>query len=506
MKKRLIYGLFLGIIFLNACQSKPQEFKISKSELLDKIKGGWAAQAIGCSYGGETEFGWKGNIIPEDVQIKWNDSIMYRLFTTKGGLYDDVYMDLIFMDMFEKHGFDVDAVKLGNAFANADFLLWHANQLARYNILRGIKPPESGNWKNNPHADDIDYQIEADFSGLMSPGMPVTSCGISNKVGHIMNSGDGYYGGVYVGVLYSLAFINTDMHYIVSEALKAIPEKSTFYQCINDVIVFYEHNPNDWKAAWQMVKKKWYNDNFCSEGLFDDFNIDAKINSAYCIIGLLYGNGDFEKTMEIATRCGQDSDCNPATAAGIMGVIMGYNTIPEKFLKACRMVEDIKFSGVDMTLNHAYQTGYKHAMAMITENGGTIDKDFVIIKTQQVKPVAFEQNYEGMHLAGKIEGKPFDSNYTFEFKGNGFIILGNCETADEALRDIFVIKLDLFINNKLEETILYPLNDKYKLHRELAWKYLLPEGEYKIRLEWKNPNSKVKISCKGAGIYSSNKL
>ena len=90
--------------------------------------------------------------------------------------------------------------------ARAGYMLWHANQAARYNILNGIKAPLSGHWKNSPHADDIDYQIEADFPGLMSPGMPNAASQISDKIGHIMNYGDGWYGGVFMGAMYSLAF------------------------------------------------------------------------------------------------------------------------------------------------------------------------------------------------------------------------------------------------------------------------------------------------------------
>ena len=95
-------------------------------------------------------------------------------------------------------------------------MLWHANQAGRYNILNGIKAPQSGHWKNNPHADCIDYQIEADFAGLMSPGMPNTASAICDKIGHIMNYGDGWYGGVYVGAMYALAFVSNDINYIVS--------------------------------------------------------------------------------------------------------------------------------------------------------------------------------------------------------------------------------------------------------------------------------------------------
>ena len=68
----------------------------------------------------------------------------------------------------------------------------------------------------NPHADDIDYQIEADFAGLMNPGMPNSASEISDKIGHIMCYGDGWYGGVYVGAMYSLAFISNDIQSLVS--------------------------------------------------------------------------------------------------------------------------------------------------------------------------------------------------------------------------------------------------------------------------------------------------
>jgi hypothetical protein len=190
-------------------------------------------------------------------------------------------------------------------------------------------PPASGHWLNNPHADDIDYQIEADYSGLMSPGMPNAASEISDKIGHIMNYGDGWYGGVYVGAMYALAFISDDINFIVEEALKAIPEQSRYYQCMNDIIKCHKAYPDDWKRAWFECEKKWSEDIGCPDGVLAPFDIDAVINSAYILIGLLYGEGDFAKTLDIAARCGQDADCNPASAGGILGAMLGYDKIPD---------------------------------------------------------------------------------------------------------------------------------------------------------------------------------
>ena len=56
-----------------------------------------------------------------------------------------------------------------------------------------------------------------------------------------------------------------------------------------------------------------------------------KLNGAYILMGLLYGQGDPDKTITIACRCGQDSDCNPSNAGGILFAILGAAKIPPRF-------------------------------------------------------------------------------------------------------------------------------------------------------------------------------
>ena len=78
----------------------PAQLKISKEQLLDKIKGGWAGQTIGCTYGGPTEFKYNGTMIQEYVPLEWPDGIIKWYYDKAPGLYDDVYMDLTFVDVF----------------------------------------------------------------------------------------------------------------------------------------------------------------------------------------------------------------------------------------------------------------------------------------------------------------------------------------------------------------------------------------------------------------------
>ena len=416
-------------------------------------------------------------------------------------LYDDVYMDLTFVDVFEKEGLDAPVSSFAKAYANAGYTLWHANQAGRYNILNGINPPESGNWHNNPHADCIDYQIESDFSGLMSPGMPNTASEISDKIGHIMNYGDGWYGGVYMGAMYTLAFTSNDINYIVSESLKTIPQQSRFYKVIADVIKWHKQYPNDWKQTWFEIQKKWTDDIGCPEGVFVPFNIDATVNASYVVLGLLYGGGDFSKTLEISTRAGQDSDCNPSSAGGILGAVLGYNKIPAYWKQGLTEAESQTFKYTSMSLNDVYNIGFKHALKSIEKNGGKITDSEVFIKVQQPKPVKFEQSFAG-HFP--IERRSIWANlkdeYTFEFDGIGFVVLG--ETAKWEDTTTHVANTELYLDDKLVESPKLPASYKKRRH-ELVWKYDLPKQKHMVKLKILNADEKHPVRMTEVVIYSN---
>ncbi|HBO74159.1 MAG TPA: hypothetical protein DD653_05660, partial [Marinilabiliales bacterium] len=226
IKNTILFLLLLSASVLASCSGKkatnqelPAKVKLSTLALKDKIKGGWAGQTIGCTFGGPTEFKFKGTLIQDYQPLVWYDDYIKETFELDPGLYDDVYMDLTFVEVLERIGPDAPADSFAVSFANDDYKLWHANQAARYNILNGIMPPASGHWMNNPHADDIDFQIEADFAGMMSPGMINSASEICDRTGHIMNYGDGWYGGVFMAAMYATAFISDDINFIIAQGL-----------------------------------------------------------------------------------------------------------------------------------------------------------------------------------------------------------------------------------------------------------------------------------------------
>jgi len=504
MKKVIMLLVLLyGLISAQSNLFDGKKIKISTDVLADKIKGGWAGQVIGCTYGGPTEFRFLGSMIQDYQNIPWRDGYINWWYQNAPGLYDDVYMDLTFVDVIEKYGIDAPVDSFARAFANSNYSLWHANQAARYNILNGINPPQSGHWLNNPHADCIDFQIEADFAGLMYPGMPNSSSEICDKVGHIMSYGDGWYGGVYVASMYSLAFVSNNIKFIVTEALKSIPKESDFYKCISDVIKWSKKYPNDWKQTWFEVQKKWSEDIGCPDGVFTSFNIDAKINAAYIVIGLLYGKGDFGLTMDISTRCGQDSDCNPASAAGILSTMIGYSKIPDVWKKNLLEVEDKNFMSTYYSLNKVYTTGLKHALNSIEKNNGIVTNQNIILKYQSPKPVRFEKSFNGLlPIERRWNGwvpLVLKDSLVYDFYGNGIVITGTYSDVNHKFTDyVFKIECDL---DGVKDTVHLPVNFIKRKH-EIYWKYQLPVTNHSLKLRLLNPDPVAEIITGDVIVYS----
>lgn len=356
--------------------------EISREALLDKIRGAWAGQMIGVSYGAATEFRSQGKI--HDVPIKPEplDNAINQ---------DDLYVEMTFARVMDFKGIDAKATDYGDAFRESQYNLWHANAGARRNLNRGLQPPLSGHPDYNLHADDIDFQIEADFIGIMCPGLPRLSNKLADRIGHVMNYGDGVYGGMFVGGMYAAGYFEKDPRKLVEAGLACLPAKSTYAQIIQDLLDFHARNTKDWRAAWKALQDKWDKNDPCPDGALQAFNIDAKLNGAYIAVGLLYGEGDLEKTMEISTRCGQDSDCNPSSAAGILGAVAGYSGLPEKYRAELDRLAEKKFAFTEYSFNDIVVSTEKRALTAIRDAGGKVNDTTVTVPLQKPRAARLEQ-------------------------------------------------------------------------------------------------------------------
>jgi hypothetical protein len=189
------------ILSLNVVLGAAAEMRtLPREAFLDKLKGAWAGQMYGVCFGAPWEFRSNGAMITKDLG-EWKPEQIAGAIGQ-----DDCYVEMTFLKAIEDFGLDVTFEEAGKAFGASQYPLWHANRYGRNNIRRGILPPLSGNPKYNAHADDIDFQIEADLFGIIAPGLPQESNKLCDIFGHVMNYGDGVYGGMFVSGMYAAAY------------------------------------------------------------------------------------------------------------------------------------------------------------------------------------------------------------------------------------------------------------------------------------------------------------
>lgn len=515
---RLFIVLPVLITLVYCRQQEPDTRTISAEILKDKIAGGWAGKMIGVTYGAPTEFRAQGKT--------YDDSIKWVPADVKGSIWqDDIYVQLTFLMTMDQYGMDAPAKKFQELFAKAGYKLWHANVQARKNYYDSIFPPQSGHPDYNLHADDIDFQIEADYIGFMCPGMPQTANKIADKIGHIMNYGDGVYGGVFVAALYAEAYFGNNIPGIIEKALLSIPAESDYAKIVKDVIVLYQHYPSDWRAAWAELEAKWGKVQICEAG--STFNIDAKLNGAYIVMGLLYGEGDPLKTMEISTRCGQDSDCNPSNAMAVLGVINGLSGLPAEYRDAVLAIGDSLFVNTDYSFNKAVEKTMEYAQNLAVANGGESTDTELKIKVQQAQSFPLEeafpklvfdsgssvfasegwvtkgnwQNFSVFNTRTNKEGKAqarfsgtAGDEISFTFEGTGVSMVGNW-VKDGG-------KADVYVDGEFKRTIDCYFNFANQEHQNMNLYHItnLPDEKHTIRLVVKGEK---RPESEGTNVYIS---
>ena len=490
-------ALFSAVLLALPSAAQGPYRSISLADLRDKIEGGWAGQMIGVSFGAPTEFRSNAKILEGDLPAWTPDRLSNSIHQ------DDLYVDMTFAKVLDDKGVDATTEDFGSMFRDAKYALWHANLAARRALKRGVPAALSGTPKHNAHANDIDFQIEADFIGLMAPGLPQSSNRIADRAGRVMNYGDGIYGGMFVSCMYSAAFFENDQHKIVEAGLACIPPKSPYAMLISDILSWHKQYQNDWRKVWQLIEDKWDKRDPCPDGALRPFNIDAKLNGAYIVLGLLFGDGDFGKTIEISTRAGQYSDCNPASAAGILGVMLGYKKIPDIWKSGIPAIADKKFSYTDFTFRTIVDSTEKRALALVQSTGGRVEGDKVVVKTQKPKapklgiwddygsPVERigvtdsrwqwkggwrEQRDE--RRQSQIEARlssEKDAEATISFEGTGAIVVGPYMASGG--------KAEVYLDGKLDRVVdVYPDEDHGKGGEAVWHAFGLKPGKHTVRI------------------------
>jgi ADP-ribosylglycohydrolase len=196
------------------------------------------------------------------------------------------------------------------------------------NLKKGIPAPLSGAAETNGivMAEQIGGQIFIDTWGLLFPNQIEKAAHYAEVAASVSHDGNGLYGARFIAACISKAFSATAIEEVIEAGLSTIPSDSLYTKVVKAVIDFYEKNPNDFRLCRQYLEDEWGYDKY--PGICHIIP-----NAGVCILSLLYGKGSFARTIEIATMCGWDTDCNAGNVGTIVGVLHGIEAIPGHYRK-----------------------------------------------------------------------------------------------------------------------------------------------------------------------------
>ena len=318
------FVLVLFILLILFGQFAFAEKTITHKELVDKSRGMWLGQIIANYAGRSTEGRYSGSIPNPADSVPW---VLKQTWDAD----DDTDIEYIAIDILETDGFDCTPGEIAEQWLKHIVFsgIYISNKQARYLMGDGFLPPLTGSRHYNMHWYSIDSQITTEVLGTVCPGLPQAAIDLTKKFASISNEGFPVHAAQFYSAIYSGAFFESDTAVLIETGLEAIPQSSRTHKVISDVKKWYTEDMADGVADWRSTRKKLY-DNYQGAESNNRYYywIESTVNTGATVLCLLYGEGDFKKTTQIGVLAGWDCDCNPATAAGIIGVIDGYSGLP----------------------------------------------------------------------------------------------------------------------------------------------------------------------------------
>lgn len=310
--------------------------KIINDDYFVRLYAGWLGKMIGIRYGAPVEM-WRS----EEIKEKYPDADGYLFDYPIFGADDDSTGPIFFLKTLE----DVENMNnlrpedFGNTWLNYvpymhGFFWWGGYRVstehtAYINLRNGIKAPDSGSMKVNTKvvAEQIGGQIFSDVWGLVSPYDFQKAASLAKMASQVSHDGEGVNGGMFIAACVSSAFKAKSVIEIINDGLSVLPQDSEYYQMALDIIDFHKKNPVTPDDCFRYIRSKYWTDKYPGQ-------CHIIPNAAIVVYSLLYGDGDFDRTLKIANYSGFDTDCNVGNVGAIMGVYCGLAKINyEKWIK-----------------------------------------------------------------------------------------------------------------------------------------------------------------------------
>lgn len=284
--------------------------KLNFASYKDKVHACWIGKNIGGTMG--TPYEGKREMLDIQGFVTEKNVILPN---------DDLDLQLVWLTTVERYGATrINAQMLGEQWISFITPHWNEYGIGKANMKMGLMPPLSGDafntWKNSNGA-----WIRTEIWACLAPGAPDVAAKYAYEDACVDHGGEGEgtVAAVFVAALESAAFFEKDIRKLINIAMSKIPETSRMYKSIELLVDCYDKGM-DYRDARNVIQK--------ANADIGDGWFEAPSNVAYAVLGLLWGEGDFKKSMIYAINCGDDTDCTGATVGSILGILGGTAALP----------------------------------------------------------------------------------------------------------------------------------------------------------------------------------
>ena len=392
MRKVYLSIFLLAVVFQASAQ------KISKSELRDKIAGAWIGQMIGNIYGLPCEGKLLDEPAPESGFPFGYTKNLEKLKQYDGAFSDDdTDVEYMYLLLMEKYGVEPTYANMKESWMyHIRDRVWLANRGALGLMHYGFTPPFTGEKSLNPHWFQIDPQLINEIWSYTAPGMVHYAAQKSDWAARVTSDSWGVSPTVLYGAMFSNAFFCKDVRKLITEGLKELPANDRFGNAVREIMALHDKYPDNWVKARQIMAKKYYVD----EDPMTKTIWNANLNGLCGVMALLYGNGNFQRTLDLCCAIGFDCDNQAATMSGLWAVMYGAHSLPASLTMPVKgwtkpfndkYINITRYDMPDASIEDMINRTYDKAIQLICAKGGKVKGDYVYInsKAQFMPPMEF---------------------------------------------------------------------------------------------------------------------
>ncbi|MBQ6846526.1 MAG: ADP-ribosylglycohydrolase family protein, partial [Oscillospiraceae bacterium] len=324
----------------------PLSGKVNRDTLFDKIYGAWMGRIAGCYLGKAVEGIKSDELIPflkksgnypmtryissadctdtnlENIKYPVKKNVEYLESRKLMAYDDDTNYVVLAQVVVEKYSKEFTPCNMMEAW------LWYqpkdayctAERRAFINFTRGFTPPASASYKN-PYREWIGAQIRGDYFGYINPGNPEKAAEMAWRDACISHVKNGIYGEMFASSMIAAAAVCDNIKDVILAGLAEIPQTSRLYEDVMSIVNMYDSGKT-WEDVTNYIHEKW--DEYSPHGWCHTIS-----NAMVCAMALLYGEGDFGKSICLAVQTCFDTDCNGATVGSVIGMIKGFDGIED---------------------------------------------------------------------------------------------------------------------------------------------------------------------------------